>query len=225
MAKRFTDTDKWKKPFIKSLPAEYKLFWLFILDECDHSGLWHVEMDVAESRLGIKLSLDKARGFFNERIVELDSGTKWFIPDFIDFQYGRLSETNKAHKGVIEKIKKYQLSPLGSPLQGAKEKDKEKDMDKDKDKVFTTESLQEHFLDKQKFSIEHCLFLAMQDTRWVESNKTNQDELEAFNKHLERSGEYHKLPIDYKSHFSRWKPKQKFPVKPKTTYSDSSNQW
>ena len=90
MAKRFTDTDKWKKTFIKSLPAEYKLFWLFILDECDHAGIWHVELEVAEARLGIKLSLEKIRGLFKERVVEFDNGTKMFLPDFVEFQYGNL---------------------------------------------------------------------------------------------------------------------------------------
>ena len=35
MAKRFTDTDKWKKGFIKRLPAKYKLLWLYILDDCN----------------------------------------------------------------------------------------------------------------------------------------------------------------------------------------------
>ena len=38
MAKRMTDTDKWKKGFIRSLPSKYKLFWLYILDDCDPFG-------------------------------------------------------------------------------------------------------------------------------------------------------------------------------------------
>lgn len=132
MAKRFTDTDKWKKHFIKSLPTEYKLFWIFILDECDNAGIWHVELEIAEARLGIKLSLEKIRGFFKERIVEFDNGTKMFIPDFVQFQYGSLNEANNAHKSVIDKLFKYNLLGLMSPSQGAMDKDKEKDMVKDK---------------------------------------------------------------------------------------------
>jgi hypothetical protein len=144
MAKRFTDTEKWKKPFIKGLPSEYKLFWLYLIDDCDHSGIWHMDLEVAEIRLGIKLSVEKIRGLFASKVVEFDGGTKLFIPDFISFQYGILNEENRAHNSVINQLKKYNLlshielksddhKPLTSPLQGAMDKDK--DMDKDKVKV------------------------------------------------------------------------------------------
>lgn len=137
MSKRMTDTDKWKKPFLKALPAEYKLFWLYLLDECDHAGIWHVELELAEMRLGIKLSHQKIRGFFKERIVEFDNETKWFLPDFIKFQYNELEEKNRAHKSVIDRLKKYSLykenlttiKPLPRPLQGCKDMDKEQDKD------------------------------------------------------------------------------------------------
>lgn len=135
MAKRFTDTDKWKKTFIKGLPAEYKLFWLYLLDECDHAGIWHVEFDLATVRLGVKLSTEKARGLFNNRVVAFDNGTKWFIPDFITFQYGKLNPANRAHKSVLQQLTKYDLlkehKPLISPLQGCKDMDMDKDMDKE----------------------------------------------------------------------------------------------
>ena len=37
MAKRFTDTDKWKKGFYKKITnLKYKLLWLYILDDCNH---------------------------------------------------------------------------------------------------------------------------------------------------------------------------------------------
>lgn len=131
MAKRFTDTDKWKKPFMKTLPAEYKLFWLYLLDSCDNAGIWHVEMEVAETRLGIKLSIERIRGLFKERVVEFDNGTKMFLPDFVEFQYGPLNIQNNAHKSVLDKLTKYNLQGLISPSRGAMDKDKEMDMDKE----------------------------------------------------------------------------------------------
>jgi hypothetical protein len=111
MAKRLTDADKWKKPFIRSLPVEYKLFWLYILDDCDHAGIWQVDTAVAELRLGIKLSLQKAQGFFEEKIVVFDDQTKWFIPDFIRFQYGEFNEANKMYKSIIPVLKRHSLIP------------------------------------------------------------------------------------------------------------------
>lgn len=130
MAKRFTDTEKWKKSFVKGLPSEYKLLYFYITDECDHAGIWHVEMDLAELRLGIKLSKEKAQGLFNGKVVAFDNGNKWFLPDFIKFQYGELKETNKAHRSVIKILSKYNLLKfLNMENQGAIQAPKDKDKD------------------------------------------------------------------------------------------------
>jgi len=139
MAKRFTDTEKWKKPFIRSLKAPYKLLWLYICDDCDHSGIWQVDIEVAEIRIGEKLDGKKAIQLFGDKIIPLDNGSKWFIPSFIEFQYpSGLNENNKAHTGVIKNLERYKqeidnFKPLDSPLQG--DKDMVMDMVMVKDKV------------------------------------------------------------------------------------------
>jgi hypothetical protein len=214
MSKRFTDTDKWKKPFIKSLPAEYKIFWLFLLDECDHAGIWHVELDIAEARLGIKLSLEKIRGLFNGKVVEFDSGNKLFVPDFVQFQYGILNPENKAHRSVINILNRYNLMEHVSPFQRAKDKDKELDKDKDTDMVGGI------------FSIEHCAFLALRDDRFVSANKTDKAQLKVFNEYLESTAVYEKDILDYKSHYARWRKKQPKGLVPKVSEpADPSNTW
>lgn len=138
MAKRFSDTDKWKKPFIRSLEAPYKLLWFYILDDCDHAGIWHVDFDVAQIRIGLNINATGAINAFGDKIKVLDNGNKWFISDFIEFQYGtELNPKNKVHASAIEILKKnsvYEFKGLGSPLDEAKDKDKDKDMDKDMDK-------------------------------------------------------------------------------------------
>jgi len=199
MPKRMTDTDKWKKPFIKSLPLEYKIFWLYLLDDCDHAGIWHTDFEVAGLRLGTTLSQKKAEGLFSEKVVLLDDGTKWFIPDFISFQYGVLNPQNRAHASVIHILTKYSLidylkekKVLESPLQGAKDKAKDKDMDKDQEPP------------PQIVSIEMCLIIAMNDPRWVNANKVTKSDLEQFNKVLEKRGVYDKNPYDYKTHYANW---------------------
>ena len=143
MAKRFTDTEKWKKPFIRNLKAPYKLLWLYVCDDCDHSGIWQVDIEVAEIRIGEKLDGNKAIQFFGDKIIILDGGSKWFIPSFIYFQYpSGLNENNKAHIGIIKNLERYKyeidnFKPLTSPLQGAMVMDMVmvKDMDKVKDMV------------------------------------------------------------------------------------------
>ena len=131
MAKRFTDSEKWKKPFIKKLPMQYKLLWFYLLDDCNHAGVWQVDLEIASLRIGYNLNLKDCINALNEKIKVFDNGEKWFIKDFVEFQYGELNEKNRAHNSVITVLKKYNLlslnKPLTSPLQGAKDKDKDKD--------------------------------------------------------------------------------------------------
>ncbi len=152
MAKRFTDTNKYKKSFIRGLQGAYKLLWDYLYHDCDHSGIWIVDFEIAQTYLGNDMKINKAKALelFNsdeQRIIELDGGKKWFLPSFIEFQYGFLSEKNRAHTSVIINLNKHNLleqdltlkktiKPLTSPLQGGKEKDKDKEeeMDKEQDK-------------------------------------------------------------------------------------------
>lgn len=154
MSKRFTDTDKYKKPFIRGLQGAYKLFWDYLYHDCDHAGIWIVDFDIAQIYLGKDMIVNKEDSlkYFNSdeiRIIEIDNGKKWFIPSFIKFQYGELSPENRAHNSVIRILKEQKLfddiKGLTRPLQGCKDKDKEKDTDKVKDKDKMTESHFEKF--------------------------------------------------------------------------------
>lgn len=148
MAKRFVDTSKYKKPFVRSLPGPYKLLWDFLCLDCDHAGIWIVDFEIAQAYIGVDMPVNKADAlaFFNKdemRIVEIGGGKKWFIPSFIEFQYGFLSEKNRAHISVISILRRLNLlnedlsikinKPLTSPLQGVKDKELDKDKEKDVD--------------------------------------------------------------------------------------------
>jgi len=110
MAKRFTDTLKWKKKFFRELPFKYKLLWLYILDDCDHAGIWEVDFDAVKLKLGVKFVPSDILNKFNNRIVEFNDGEKWFIPSFITFQYGEeLNIKVKAQFSAIQLIRKYHL--------------------------------------------------------------------------------------------------------------------
>ena len=153
MAKRFTDTEKWKKPFIRGLQGAYKLLWLYICDDCDHAGIWQVDIDVAQIRIGEKIDLKEAIKSFDEKIIIFDKGNKWFIPSFIEFQYpSGLNPDNRAHNSIIILLEKNNLldkqnKPLTRPLQGRKDMDK--DMDKDKDMVKGTKKIKISFIGEE----------------------------------------------------------------------------
>lgn len=135
MAKRFTDTEKWKKSFIKGLKPKYKLLWFYILDDCNHAGIWEVDMKVASLRIGCRITLEDAFVHVGSKVTPIGRN-KWFINDFVLFQYGELNPKNRLHQSVISILNSYNIpinKGLVSPLEGAKEKDKVKDMDKDKE--------------------------------------------------------------------------------------------
>lgn len=144
MAKRFTDTEKYKKPFVRGLQGAYKLLWDYLYHDCDHAGIWIVDFEIAQIYLGSDMPVNEkdALKFFNkdeERVIPFDNGNKWIIKPFIEFQYGELNPDNRVHKSVLKSIKKAEISNesikgLISPLQGCKDKDKDKDKDKVKDK-------------------------------------------------------------------------------------------
>jgi len=137
MAKRFTDTNKYKKPFIRSLKGAYKLLWDYLYHDCDHAGIWIVDFEIAQIYIGADMPVNRkdALKYFNDgevRIIEFEND-KWFIPSFIDFQYGELSENNRAHNSVINILKKNNLYNNKGLIRGLQDpKDKDKDIDKDK---------------------------------------------------------------------------------------------
>ena len=163
MAKRFTDTEKWKKPFIRGLQGAYKLLWLYICDDCDHAGIWQVDIEVAQIRIGEKIDSKEAVKSFDEKIIIFDKGNKWFIPSFLEFQYpSGLNPDNRAHNSVIILLEKYSLiiskdKPLISPLKGAMDMDMVKDMDKDMVKGEKKVKFKENILLTQK---EHLQLVA-----------------------------------------------------------------
>lgn len=152
MAKRFIDTDLFRKPLMRSLDAPYKALWIYLLCECDHAGVWDVELDVAQMRMGMKIDPDKAIEKLRGSAIPIDGGTKWFLPEFVAFQYGTLNPANRVHASVLSVLSKYGIDPndpsqnkdLTSPLQGAKDKDKEKDSEeKERAKLDTPDGFDE----------------------------------------------------------------------------------
>ena len=169
MAKRFTDTNKYRKRFYRKLPGAYKLLWDFLYHDCDHAGIWIVDFDMAQQYVGNDMIINEnsAEHFFNEdeiRVISFDKGKKWFIPSFITFQYGKLSEKNRAHAAVIQILKKFNLlnedlSPITEmlkPLWQEPKGDKDMVKDKDKDMGIVKEEGEEIFLDEKYIVPQMC---------------------------------------------------------------------
>ena len=108
MAKRFIDTDMWSKKWIRLLDPELKLFWVYLLSRCNHAGIYEVDLELASFQLKIDLDQKTIMESFNGNIKPIDKD-KWFIPKFVEFQYGPLNEKVNAHKSVINILNKHKL--------------------------------------------------------------------------------------------------------------------
>jgi len=109
MAKRFTDTEKWKDEWFLELEPLMKILWLYILDTCDHAGVWKVNFKLASYSIGTALDRQSAINALGTRIniISLD---KWHVPKFITYQQkGLLNPANNAHRGVLNLLEYHNI--------------------------------------------------------------------------------------------------------------------
>ena len=137
--KRFTETAKWKDKWFMELNPTHKLFYLYILDECDNCGVWEPNFALAQFMIGLEINEEEILQVLQDKIWILDTG-RWLIPKFIKFQYGKLNPKCKPHLSVIRLLEKHNLRDKYKQLINSsytlQEEDKEKEvyMDENKDK-------------------------------------------------------------------------------------------
>lgn len=128
--KRFTETTKWDDPWFQDLNPAHKLFWIYLCDNCDNTGVWKVNWRLANFQIGVDLKKEELLPIFGKRIHVLDE-ERWLIVSFICFQYGELSEECRPHKPILALIKKHNLQRVligySKGINTLEEKDKEKD--------------------------------------------------------------------------------------------------
>jgi len=136
MSKRLTDTEIWKKPWFFDLDEKTKLFWFYMLSDCDAAGIWTANWKIVEAYLG-KLDRQKIIENLKEQITILDEGNYWLINDFIRFQYGfPLKESAPMFKKIntLLKQRKININTLYDTVCDTvcdTVKDEEEDKDKD----------------------------------------------------------------------------------------------
>lgn len=148
MAKRFTDSDKWRKPWFRALVRDAKLVWGYLTDNCDHAGVWPASFDLLSSDIGFEVTEELLGTWFGDKVVRIDS-TKFFIPGYIEFQYGELKEDSKPHMSVIRILEKNGIDPkkltlckgYRSSSHTAKDKNKNKAKAKDQTKEGESEGI------------------------------------------------------------------------------------
>jgi len=144
MAKRFIDTELFHDSWFMNLCPDYKLFYIYLITNCDFAGIIDLNIRLAEFLTGIKElgnSLETVWKEFGEKRVIYLTGNYYFLPKFIKYQYPNgLSVNVKAQKSVIERLQSFNLydnqnqtvsEQLGNSLITVQDKDIYKDKDKD----------------------------------------------------------------------------------------------
>lgn len=134
--KRFTETLKWRDPWYRRLSPTAKLLWGYLTDNCNCIGLIDLDLEAASFDIGAKVE--------ERHLTELESRTqalgngKIFIPKFIHFQNGKLSDSCPAHKPIFKLIEFHKIEtteigylyPIGRvaiPYREGKGKEKDKE--------------------------------------------------------------------------------------------------
>ncbi len=103
MAKRFTDTDKWQKPWFSDLAPLAKLFSIDACDRCDHAGILTANFSLMTFQLGTKIDAVRIEKWFGDKIFLIEKD-KYLIPSFLDFQYGSKDNSFKAKASAIKRL-------------------------------------------------------------------------------------------------------------------------
>lgn len=157
MAKRFVDNEIWKKEWFQDLSLKHKILIKYIFENCDIAGVMEMNYRLASFLIGEKITKTDIEEINNakEQFYFIDNN-KIYIRNYIEFQYGTLSDNCKPHKPVIEKLKKYgilervwkgftkgidTLEEKEKEKEQYKEKEQEKEKEKDKEKEISNSDM------------------------------------------------------------------------------------
>lgn len=121
--KRFTETEKWKDPWFRSLKPPHKLLFLYVVDNCNNAGFYEVDEEMIAFQTG--LSAEHLKGAWKglERGIKGASGWVW-VRRFLAHQKNEeLNPSNPAHKQIIglirEQLERFSIVPEFAEIAGA----------------------------------------------------------------------------------------------------------
>lgn len=103
--KRFSETDKWRDPWFRSLSAPAKLVFLYVIDNCNNAGF--LELDKELLVIFTKMKSEHLEGALEalKRGIIGASGWVW-VRRFLRHQKNEdLNPENPAHKQIISLLK------------------------------------------------------------------------------------------------------------------------
>lgn len=137
MSKRFIDTELWTRDWFMEMPPAYKCAFIYLLTQCDGVGVWKPNFKLANYQIGQDINWEEFRRHVNGNIEVLPN-KKWWVKDFIKFQYGHLRENFRLHQTYITLLHKHNLyekvmNTRGTEYLQEQDKEQDKELEQEKD--------------------------------------------------------------------------------------------
>lgn len=139
MAKRFTDTEKWKDDWFLNLSDLDKTIWQYVMDNCSHAGILKKSVNHLNFCCKTNLTVDNFFKKFEEKLV--DRGDYFFIPCFLKDQYPKGLNSEKPtivsarNEAILLDLVLIIRERFGNDYLIIKDKDMDKDKETDMDRV------------------------------------------------------------------------------------------
>lgn len=102
MAKRLTDTEKWKDDWYIQLSNDDKIVWQWLLDNCSHAGFCKKSISLLNLMCRVNYTEEEMIKRMDNRVIVVDN--HWFIPKFIKFQYSTLLSGKPVIISVVKEL-------------------------------------------------------------------------------------------------------------------------
>lgn len=110
MAKRLTDTKKWGDDWYLALSNDYRVVWVWLLDNCDHAGFCKRSITLLNMICRTSITEADLLKVMDGRVVV--HGDYWFIPKFVKFQYASLHNNKPAILSVVRLLFEHNATHL-----------------------------------------------------------------------------------------------------------------
>jgi hypothetical protein len=109
MGKRLTVTSKWSDVWFMKLSPQAKLIYLYIIDNCDHIGVYEYNEALMKVQIGFsdKVDIESHIKEMGDKVEWFSDGAKIWVVNFIHVHYGVLGKKSSIHRTVVNEVKKY----------------------------------------------------------------------------------------------------------------------
>lgn len=108
MSKRFLDTGFLDQKWIRKLTPEKKIFLIYLMLKCDNAGI--IDLDIEDAEFWIGKKIGNPLEFLPESyLILIQNSSKYFMPKFIEWQYGNLKSDKNIVKQARQILEKHSL--------------------------------------------------------------------------------------------------------------------